>query len=76
MKALDFPFAERANGCWSVLAGRRERCDFTSRVDALDFAIAEAKRYEGEKQTVVVSIEGADGHWRSFDTGMKSYGAV
>jgi hypothetical protein len=61
MVALDVPYAESANGYWSVLEGRMERAYFVSRVHALGFAVTEAKRFEQDGQAVALNIEGADG---------------
>jgi hypothetical protein len=56
---------------WTEIDGTRKRSLFTSRVLALHFALDQAMRREISGCAVLLSVEGADGKWRDFDTQIK-----
>ncbi len=67
MVIFDIPYAPVHLGVWSVDVSNDGHQEFESRKDALRFAIAAAlKLHQGGDETLI-TIEGIDGVWRSFD---------
>ncbi|HET6432193.1 hypothetical protein [Dyella sp.] len=70
---LQVPFERRVDGSWVVNVRHGEDRHFRTRVAGLAFAVEEARRLSRRDVPAIVSVEGADGHWRVFDTGMKHF---
>jgi Uncharacterized protein conserved in bacteria (DUF2188) len=67
MIIFDVPYAPKYDGNWSVAVSNDGHSEFTTRTDALRFAVdsaLDAKRHGDES---MIAIEGSDGRWRMFD---------
>ncbi len=68
MKILDIPYVAPEEVAVLVETnGHTVLRTFEERKDALSFAVDEAMRSRRTGEEVMLSIEGADGVWRSFD---------
>ncbi|SEM52393.1 hypothetical protein SAMN02800694_1386 [Luteibacter sp. UNCMF331Sha3.1] len=77
MVVFDIPFESVGPGLWALQKNECEIGEFCSRDDALECALAEAKRIEAlnAASDIVLNIEGNDGVWRAFDTSIRPYAA-
>ena len=75
MVVFDIPFESVGPGLWALQKNECEIGEFCSRDDALECALAEAKRIEALNagSDIVLNIEGNDGVWRAFDTSIRPY---
>ena len=75
MVVFDIPFESVGPGLWALQKNECEIGEFCSRDDALECALAEAKRIEAinAASDIVLNIEGNDGVWRAFDTSIRPY---
>jgi hypothetical protein len=71
--SYEIPFAQLSDGTWSVSVNHAEGQHFASRVAALNHALTEAKALARRGKATMISIEGADGRWRAFDTNVKCF---
>jgi hypothetical protein len=72
---FDIPFESVGPGLWVLQKNANEYAEFCSRDDALECALAEARRIEAANalSDIVLNIEGNDGVWRAFDTSIRPY---
>lgn len=68
---FDLPLAADALGVWTMTAANGARRDFHSRIEALEFALHEARDSLHYAQGTI-RIEGADLRWRSFDCELRA----
>jgi hypothetical protein len=64
-------YAPDDSGVWILKAINGVARRFSSRVAALNFAMRDAAERALPGVAGVISVQGADGVWRSFDSGMK-----
>jgi hypothetical protein len=67
MVIYDVAYAPVQDGNWTVKASDDGFKEFSTRNDALRFAIDAALVARKHGDDAAVSIEGADGRWRMFD---------
>ena len=68
---FDLPFAADAQGMWTMTSANGVRHDFRSRIEALEFALHEARDHLPCARGAI-RVEGADRRWRSFDGELKA----
>ena len=71
MITFDIPYAPVRYGIWSVDVSNNGQPEFTSRKEALRFAVAAALISHQLGDSALINVEGVDGQWRMFDHGMK-----
>jgi len=68
----DIPFKPDIAGLWHVQVNGVPTENFSSRVEAIAYAIQQSKLVGSQHGTqVLVSVEGADGIWREFESSAK-----
>jgi hypothetical protein len=68
----DIPFAPDLAGLWHVQINGVPTENFDSRVAAIGYAVQQSKLLGGQGGVqVLVSVEGADGMWREFESNAK-----
>jgi hypothetical protein len=73
MVVFDVPYEPATAEYWLVLKDAQPVAQVHSRVDAVKFAALAAADVEQRPYlSALLRIEGADGVWRLFDTGMKA----
>jgi hypothetical protein len=72
MIAFDIFYEARPGGMWDLRLSNESARFFPTRLAALAYAIREAGRRKSEGTLVQISVEGADGRWRAFDSEMKA----
>ncbi|WP_426690656.1 hypothetical protein [Rhodanobacter ginsengiterrae] len=67
MIIFDIPYAPLHHGEWCVGSSNDGHSEFTSRLDALRYAINAALKVQQQGSDARITIEGVDGQWRMFD---------
>lgn len=68
----DIPFHPDIAGLWHVQVNGVPTENFASRVEAIAYAMQQSKLVGAQRGTqVLVSVEGADGIWREFESSAK-----